>query len=372
MTKSLIKSLALLISILTFTPNQSISATEQNRAVWLSFPYWDLTSSERNALSQQISLSGANTVYLAVYGSAKVRWNSKALQKLGLSDIRSDLEFEQGVNALRANELRVVPWFEAGLSVYLSTGFPEKNKALLQSCGKDFRSGEYGGNVMSFLDPTNPEAISPILGALAELASHPLGFDEIQLDRFRYTRGSNKRICRAKDGTSNKEHINNLVKMAYKTIKKISPDTIVSASPVTTLGGFVYRQDWLTWAKRGYIDAISGQIYARPTNLKACSRGSNDGLSRKISLQLFKAELNQWMRKLRNLPNDFPFTAGIMAERFDDSECMLDQIRYARKMGIKDFSLWVSKVKPKASGEANDHIKNNLLLLNETMWGEEL
>lgn len=343
---------------------------QENRAIWLSFPYWDLAVNEKVSLAKEIAKAGVNTAYLAVYGSARVRWPSEALKKLGLKDIQNNDEFTQGVNILRSNGLRVVPWFEAGLSVYESTGFPKENQDFLQKCGKDHRSGEYGGKVMSFLDPTNQKAILPILDALKELANHPLKFNEIQLDRFRYTRGNNKRLCKTADGTSNKQHINELVKKAYEAIKSVRPEIIVSASPVTFFGGLTYNQDWVVWAKEGYIDAISGQVYTRPINIKACKKDSPKNLSRSLSLALFKAELAQWTRKLNSLPKDFKFTAGIMAERFDDSQCMLDQIIHARSKNIKNFALWVSKIKPESTGQTNPHIENNLIILKETNWGK--
>ena len=97
-----------------------------------------------------------------------------------------------------------------------------------------------------------------------------------------------------------------------------------------------------------------------------------NGLARRANLQLFKTEFSQWNKKIRQLPKDFPFTAGIMAERFDDSECMLDQIKHARRLGVENFALWVSKIKPTEAADTNKHIKNNLSLLKETEWGDAL
>ena len=163
------------------------------------------------------------------------------------------------------------------------------------------------------------------------------------------------RLCKAADGTANKQHINALVKKAYETIKSVRSEIVVSASPVTFFGGLTYNQDWLTWAKEGYIDAISGQVYTRPISLKACKKGGTKNISRTLSLSLFKAELAQWTRKLASLPKDFKFTAGIMAERLDDSECMLDQIIYSRSKNVTNFALWVSKIKPYPTGDTNPH-----------------
>ena len=99
--------------------------SSENRAIWLSFPYWDLTGEEKELLSKDISKAGVNTAYLAVYGSAKVRWPSEALKKLGLSDIKSN-DGSRGVKILRKNGIRVVPWFEQ-VYLYESTEFSKEN-----------------------------------------------------------------------------------------------------------------------------------------------------------------------------------------------------------------------------------------------------
>ena len=343
----------------------------ETRAIWLSFPYWDLKPSEKRLLGDSLSSSGFNTVYLAVYGSAKVRWESEVLTGIDLVDTMSETEFTRGVSILRNVGMRVVPWFEGGLSVYLSKGFHKKNPSLLQKCGNSYASGEYGGKVMAFLDPKNEKALMLITEALKELAKHPLGFDEIQLDRFRYTRGNNNRICKSFDGSSYPENVDEAVRLAYEAIKSINPKITVSASPVNSIGGRFYRQNWHTWAKSGYIDAISAQAYVSPVSLRACSKGSKNGLSRKASLLLFKAELAVWLKKAKNLQKDFPLTIGLMAERHDDSECVLDQMRYARKNGIKNFSIWVSQIQPKPDGTPHEDIQNNFELLKRTDWGKK-
>jgi hypothetical protein len=343
----------------------------ENRAIWLSFPYWDLNSSEKNIVVDALADSGVNTVYLAVYGSAKARWESKALEGLEIAKIGTKSIFKEGVEIIRNAGMRVVPWFEAGLSVYLSQSFPSKNKELLQKCGKGYASGEYGGKVMGFLDPKNATSLKIVTEALKELATHPLNFDEIQLDRFRYTRGKYKRICKSFDGSSDPHNIDVAVKKAYEAIKKANPLVKVSASPVTSIGGKYYHQNWHTWAQGGYIDAISGQAYTKPINLSACAKGSKNGLSRKTSLFLFKKEFSAWKKKLDKLEAGFPLTIGLMAERNDDSECVVDQIRYARSQGINDFSLWVSKIKPESDGSSNPHIRGVLELLKETNWGKK-
>lgn len=378
-------------------------ATPEMRAMWLSFPYWDLSAAKKKRFVAYLAEKGLNTVFLSAYDNGVARWNSRALVQAGLARQGSDSAFLESVRLFRSHGIRVVPFFEGGLSVFLDQPFVTRHPELLQRCKDGIASGEHGGNLMAFLDPSRGETRAIIAAAIEELARHPANFDEIELDRFRYTH-RDFTLCTAADGTSDPVHVNSLVHEIYSRVKRINPAIRVSAAPVGSYGHWKLNQRWGDWVMGGYIDAIETQAYIPPEDLSQCRAGTPMTRERKINLAIFKGELASFtgqpalleeavadlirlgadpevlelkdrrpmvaerQQRLARAPRPVPVAVGFMAHQHDDSQCILDQMTLARSHGLRDAVLWVSGVAPRDDGSPNPEIDDNLSLLRQTLW----
>jgi hypothetical protein len=381
-------------------PNQP----KEVRAMWLSFPFWDMTNAKKELFARYIASQGVNKVFLSVYDSGIARWNSAVLTQNGIATTTGDLPLIFAVNLFRKYGIEVSAFFEGGLSVFLERDFVKQHQELLQRCPNGTVSGEHGGHLYSFLDPSSPQVQSIIISALEELARHSVGFQEIQLDRFRYTHFDWK-FCTAADGTSNPQYVNNIVQQSYRRIKTVNPSALVTAAPVGSYGYWKHNQSWGEWVAGGYIDGIESQAYIPHQPLTECARGTAQTKGRKITLAVFKGELasltgqprlletslselnslganaNKIMeveyrrpmvlareKELAAAKKPFRLSIGFYAQDFDDSECVQEQMKLARELGYKNSVLWVSQVAPSNAGEPNPAIDDNLSLLRSTFW----
>lgn len=377
------------------------------RAIWLSWPFWNLNQTEKVNVLDYISSHGINTVYLSVYDSGISRWNSASLQNLGMARGFDIQALKDAVRLIRQHNMEVVAFFEGGLSVRSDKEILRTRPELFQTCGDTIVSGEHGG-YYAFLDPASQEVKDIIGRALKELASLPIQFSEIQLDRFRYTHDGNWNICTSYDGQSKPQNVNGLVEYAYNQIKAVRQDIIVSASPVGSYGSWKHLQQWGHWILGGYIDKISTQAYV-PGKHEFCSLGSPNARKRMINTTIFGAELAslsgnaqllkkkisklirlganpgvlelnkrlpmvkrraELLKKAKEKGIHVPITIGVAAHNFDDSECVLSQLLEAQLQGFEHSSLWVSQVKPEEDGSPNRSIRDNLDLLSETIWSK--
>jgi hypothetical protein len=256
---------------------------------------------------------------------------------------------------------------------------------------------------MAFLDPSQDEALAPVLGALEELARHPAGFREIQLDRFRYTHVGWK-TCTAKDGTSSPAHVGHAVADAYRRIKAASPEVTVSASPVGSYGFWKHDQRWGEWVRDGHVDAIATQAYITPVDPAACRPGAGPSRGLAQTVAIFKAELaslsgqpelleeavnelkaaggdegllelndRRPMVKARRdelaaAPRKVKIVVGYAAHRPDEAGCVVEEMRLARRLGFPDAALWLSAVAPGDDGRPNPAIADDLELLGRSGW----
>jgi hypothetical protein len=375
------------------------------RALWLSFPFWDMSWENKQKFVSYIASKGVNKVFLSVYDSGIARWNSVALVKSGAALTYGDEPLVNAVNLFRSAGIEVSAFFEGGLSVQQNRDLYKTKPEAMQLCPNGGRaSGEHGGSLYGFLDPSNTMAREILVSAFAELARHPIGFTEIQLDRFRYTHWKWK-MCAAADGTSNPEHVNTLVRDIYQRIKLVRPEIFVTAAPVGSYGFWKHNQHWGQWVAGGYIDGIETQAYIPHEKLSECARGTPITSSRKITLAIFKGELASLtgnpagleaaLSEMRDLGADVDkimevesrrpmvlqrqkewaaavkpvrLSIGFDAYRFDDSECVQEQVAYARSLGLNHGVLWVSQVSPDALGNPEPSISDNLEYLASTFW----
>jgi hypothetical protein len=384
-------------------PSPVAAGDAEVHAVWLSYPWWRLPSAQKKILASYLAEKGVNRVYLSVYDEGRMRWVGTALARAGYADPGDDAALLESVRILRARGIEPAAFFEWGLAVSQEAPAVRERPDLFQRCGTGVASGEHGGRLMAFLDPSQDEAMAPVLGALEELARHPAGFREIQLDRFRYTH-VDWRTCTAQDGTSSPAHVARAVAASYRRVRTANPAVTVSASPVGSYGFWKHNQRWGEWVRDGSIDAIATQAYITPVDKAACRRGAGPSPGLAQTVAIFKGELaslsgqpdlleeavaelkaaggderllelddRRPMVKARQAdlaaaPRRVPIVVGYAAHRPDEAGCVVEEMRLARKLGFPDAALWVSAVAPSEDGSPNPAIADDLELLGRTGW----
>jgi hypothetical protein len=394
----------ILLALLGLRAASSTTAADAEvHAVWLSYPWWRLPKGQKETLASYLTDKGVNRVYLSVYDEGRMRWAGTALAKAGYAAAGDDAPLLESVGLLRARGIEPAAFFEWGLAVSRGAPVVRGRPSLLQRCGDGVASGEHGGRLMAFLDPSQDEALAPVLGALEELARHPAGFREIQLDRFRYTH-VDWRMCTAQDGTSSPAHVARAVAAAYRRVKTANPAVTVSASPVGSYGFWKHNQRWGEWVRDGSVDAIATQAYVTPVDPAACRPGAGPSRGLAQTVAIFKGELaslsgqpdlleeadaelkaaggNERQRELDNrrpmvrarrdelaaATRKVPIVVGYAAHRPEEAGCVVEEMRLARRLGFPDAALWVSAVAPGEDGRPNPAIADDLELLGRTGW----
>ena len=379
------------------------AAETEVHAVWLSYPWWRLSTAQKETLASYLAEKGVNRVNLSVYDEGRMRWAGTALAKAGYAGPGDDAPLLESVGLFRSRGIEPVAFFEWGLAVPQDAPAVRERPGLFQRCGDGVASGEHGGRLMAFLDPSQDEAMAPVLGALEELARHPAGFREIQLDRFRYTHVGWK-MCTAKDGTSSPAHVGRAVAEAWRRIKAANPAVTVSASPVGSYGFWKHNQRWGEWVRDGHVDAIATQAYITPVDAAACRPGAGPSKGLAQTVAIFKAEMaslsgqpelleeavtelkaaggdegllelddRRPMVKARRVelaaaPRRIKVVVGYAAHRPEEAGCVVEEMRLARRLGFPDAALWVSAVAPGEDGSPNPAIADDLELLGRTGW----
>jgi uncharacterized lipoprotein YddW (UPF0748 family) len=184
---------------------------------------------------------------------------------------------------------------------------------------------------MVFLSPGSQPAVKLMEDMLAELAAN-YDFDDIQLDRFRWTRKSaegrefgyesdtaeafRKKTGRVPPEDKNdtewvvfrEELVNQAVERCYRRIKAIRPEVVVSVAPVGYYGVAQSMQRWGPWLEGGYIDLVIPQIYiTRRTwkRMRAYSRRNSGSICvlQARTAARSPADCARWKRTTRRVSN---------------------------------------------------------------------
>ena len=322
----------------------STSAARQVRAVWITHHVYEDQSFDADAIASQLAAATFNTAYVAVYSGGTPKWDSQSYREAGGKVDKSD-NLLRLVEALRRRKIIVGAWFEYGLALYprnheIAVAHPD----WLQRT----KEGATGGNEPQvFLSPTHPKVMALMQAMVQELAEMDI-FNEIQLDRLRYTRESSEgrefgyeavalekyRATQKSTATPNKDdpswvrfretEVNALVKACYEAIKAASPTTLVSIAPVGHYGIQQHAQRWTDWIAGGYIDAIAIQVY-------------------NLGLAAFQNHLERQLQELEaSLTQQFKnrLIIGIRAQDDDDSLQSFGSIDYLAKKGLFNTAFW--------------------------------
>ena len=220
--------------------------------------------------------SGYNQIYVSTYGLVGTIYPSEAVKSHPIflppfTDVLKAVSKEGN-----RQSLQVYAWLEYGLMLHPTNEVAIANPEwLLQT-----PEGETIVNDFVWLNPEHPEVQEYILQIISEVSQYNL--TGIQLDDH----------WSVPIQFGNKvQAMNELTAKIRQTMKEINPDLKLSISPNPY--GFSlkkYNQDWLHWAKQGYIDEVALQVY-RPTS---------DEFAKSIQSS-----------QIQQLPADIPVVIGI-------------------------------------------------------------
>ena len=331
--------------------NQRLNITSSHnndnsiRGVWLTHhAYESMSDAKVRRVAKDLAKASFNTVYITVYATGVPKWNSKAYKAAG-GQVEENSRLAFLAQVFQEAGLTAVAWFEYGLALYpRSHPFVTKYPEWLQ---RDAKNSYQGNETQVFMSPSHPEVRNLLKQMLVELVTE-FQFNEIQLDRFRYTRASSEgrefgyekvskdryKTQTVKEAPSNKNdpnwvafregEVNNLVKECYEAIKAANPNMLVSNAPVGDYGIAQHLQRWSDWLKGGYIDYLALQVYNTDING-------------------FKAHLDRHNKILADnglSGKKSQIAVGIRAKEKTDSEQTAQSLAYANQLGFYNSVLW--------------------------------
>ncbi len=306
---TLVFSLSCIAILLTGTMTYGQSQPEI-RGVWLTnndLPMMENRTKLGNAMRQLRALN-FNTVYPVIWNSGYVNYPSAVAQRYGIQpfihkgsdghDILADL-----INQAKSHNLLVIPWFEFGFMVPLTSELAILKPQWLT----ETRSGEqlFNGPAgeVAWLNPFHPEVqkfiTELVVEAVTQYDGDGIQFDdnmglprEFGYDKFTrelYTKETGRLVpANMADGHWVKwraDKITAFMTQLNRSIKSRKPTAIVSVSP--NYYDHAYKltlQDWLGWVRSGIVDELVMQVY----------RSDLDSFTSKIS----RPEIVETQRKI--------------------------------------------------------------------------
>lgn len=311
--------------------------------IW--FTYQTLQKKTASGLQQaakEFKDAGINTVYLPVYTRAQAIYPSKAYAAAGGKTQTGEM-LRTAVTIFKQYGIRSGAWFEYGLMVGPENHpIAQKHPDWLARTKTGQAKGHENGGFV-FFSPAHPEVKKLINDMMEELARSDIGFDEIQMDRFRYTGlsatgpGKNfgyEKVSLQKFGRTptgdldaafiqfRKDQVSQIVLSNYQRINAINPKIFVSIAPVSLSGTNRYLQDWFTWMDKKYVDLVITQVYAK-------------------SLAEFQSGFQEYLTLAKRSPAVFSrFGIGYRCNEATDGQIVIDSIKYAKAAGVNHGVLW--------------------------------
>ena len=327
-----------------------ISLETEGRAVWNhsglgAYPGdWDRSAKE-------LAAAGVNMILPNMAWAGVAHYSSKVLPQSKTFTHYGD-QLAQCVTAARTYDLEVHVWKITWNLEGAPKGFVEKMR-------KDGRTQvSAAGKPLNWLCPSHPKNVQLEVESILEIVTN-YDVDGIHLDYIRYP-GSHACYCEEcrkrftlatrqqidewpaavlpGTGTYSDEYIEwrtqqitRLVRMLHKRLREANPDIKLSAAVfggypacVTSIG-----QDWIAWAKAGYVDFVCPMNYTEDTNY------------------FTKLFVNQ----LALMPKEVAIYPGIGATATNSlltSDAVVEQIYLTRSLGasgwtIFDYSLDISE-----------------------------
>lgn len=296
---------------------------------------------ERSA--KELAASGFNMILPNMAWGGVAHYDSKVLPHSNKFTQYGD-QIEQCVSAAQKQGLEVHIW----KITWNLEGAPKEFVEKLQEDGRTQISAD--GNPINWLCPSHPENVKLELDSISEIVQN-YDVDGIHLDYIRYP-GSHACYCaecrnrfmlsvrenivewpqsvRPGNGKHaeayiewRSQQITRIVRLIHKRVRSIKPNIKISAavfggypSCVTSIG-----QDWIAWAKAGYIDFVC------PMNYTEDSKYFTDLLENQLSL----------------MPKDIAIYPGIGATASNSlltPDAAIGQIHLARFLGASGWTIF--------------------------------
>ena len=319
-----------------------ISVETEGRAVWNhsglgAYPGdWERSAKELASAGVNIILPNMAWAGVAHYPS-KILPQSKTYTQYGD-------QIAQCVEAAHKHDLEVHVW----KITWNLEGAPKEFVDKIREAGRTQVSST--GQALNWLCPSHPKNVLLELESILEIVTN-YDVDGIHLDYIRYPgshacycEGCRKRFVLAtrlrirewpaevlpKTGTYSENYIEwrtqqitRLVRLLHKRLREADPDIQLSAAVfgwypgcITTIG-----QDWIAWAKAGYVDFLCPMNYTEETNY------------------FTKLLTNQ----LALMPKDVAIYPGIGATASNSlltPDAVVEQIYLARKLGASGWTIF--------------------------------
>lgn len=329
----------------TLAATPSTSANKAIQGVWVTHQAFEaMQGKDFSEFADSIVAAGFNVVYLSVYGGGIPKWDSKAFKAAGGMAEESP-NLLSLVKELQGRGVSISAWFEYGLALY------PKNHPIVGT-HPDWiqrqRDGSVEGNETHvFMSPSHPKVKALLAEMVTELAELGI-YNEIQLDRLRYTRASSKgrefgyeEVAQERfkqnfgkeppadvndsDWVTFREaEVNELVKHLYNTIKTADPNLLVSIAPVGHYGIRQHLQRWTDWLKGSYMDYVVIQVYNTATT----------AFQNHLDLHLAELETHGLIHQKARV------AIGIRAKENNDAAQTVASIDYLQAKGFKNSVLW--------------------------------
>ncbi len=296
---------------------------------------------ERSA--KELANAGINIILPNMAWAGLAHYDSSVLPKSNKFAEYGD-QISQCVNAAHNNGIQVHVW----KITWNLEGAPKEFVEKMRKEGRTQVSAE--GNPINWLCPSNPENVKLELNAITEIVQN-YKVDGIHLDYIRYP-GSHACYCTecrdrfilasklkiqewptdvlprvGKHSTAytdwRVQQITRLVRLIHKRVRAIRPEVKISAavfggypSCVTSIG-----QDWIAWAKAGYIDFVC------PMNYTEDDTYFTDLLENQLAL----------------MPKDVAIYPGIGATASNSllkADAVIGQIHLARFLGASGWAIF--------------------------------
>ncbi|MBF2058191.1 MAG: family 10 glycosylhydrolase [Cyanobacterium sp. T60_A2020_053] len=227
-----------------------IESSAEIRGVWLTNVgtiFFHHTTLLDNIFAH-LARSNYTHIYVSTYGFGGTIYPSQTVKTNPLflppfTDVLKASKIEAGRQGLK-----LYAWLEYGLMLSPTNFVAVNNPDWLLKTPE----GKTVVNGFVWLNPDNPEVQEYILDIIEEVANYK-ELTGIQLDDHWGVPSQFGNYI---------NEMNELTAQVKKSIDKINPNLIFSLSPNPySFSKNKYNQDWLYWAKQGYIDEVIIQIY---------------------------------------------------------------------------------------------------------------
>lgn len=295
---------------------------EEIRGVWLTFDDSDVLLTQRNIESalQQLKNCGFNTIYPVVWHSGYTLYPSDVANAFIGDPVMPGNVFEsvtgkklpkdpfeknvsggerdmlaELVQASKALDLRIIPWFEFGLMMPPNSKIATRNSNLitLTESGDSIRIKTADGKPDPFIwmNPWSSDVRKFLHDLVTELVTRyevdgiqfddhlafpvELGFDTSTEQAFEKDNPGKSARIEHKSGSPtwvewSCTKVLELLKEIFTAVKNVKPNCIVSISPnPKDFSKQQYMADWERWVKEGYVEELVLQIYRNPGALSS-------------------------------------------------------------------------------------------------------